>query len=248
MGYAVKGITYFLIAYIAMRAVLGSGRAQSTRGAMREVEGAATGDIALLLIAIGLGAYAVWKVYYAVANPEQRETASRLGAAFVATVNGGLAFEAARLAWSSGSAASGSNQAVHWSALVLAQPLGAPVLAMVGSAIAIYGVERVAKGARARLDRQLRLRGLEPRTRSAVVTAARLGLAARGFVFVLVGGFLVQAALNANPADAKDFGHTLRELQDTRFGPLLLGAAAISLFMYGVYELVRARYCRFETA
>lgn len=248
IGYAVKGITYLLLAYITMRAVVGNGRAQNTRGAMREIEGPAVGDIALLLIAVGLGAYALWKLYFAVANPEQREAANRLGAAFVAAVNGGLAFEAVRLALSSRSGTSGGNEAVHWSALVLAQPLGAPVLGMVGAAIAAYGIERVAKGAGARLDRQLRLRELEPSTRKAVVTAARLGIAARGVVFVLVGVFLVQAALNANPADAKDFGYTLRELQNQRFGPWLLGAAAIGLFLYGVYELVRARYRRFRTA
>lgn len=246
-GYAVKGITYLLIAYLALRAGMGDGEAQSTRGALREIEGPAVGDIALLLIAAGLGAYALWKLYVAIVNPEYRMPLSRLGAGFVAAVNGGLAFEAVRLALSSRSGTSGSNEAVHWSALVLAQPLGAPVLAMVGSAIMIYGVVRIAKGAGAKLDRQLRLRELRPGTRTLVVNAARIGIAARGFVFVLVGAFLTQAALNANPADAKDFGYTLRELQKHPFGPWLLGAAAVGLFLYGVYELVRARYRRFKT-
>lgn len=246
-GYAVKGVTYMLLAFIAMRAALGDGRAENTSGALREFKGPAAGDIVILLIALGLFAYAVWKLYFALVNPEREKIAKRAGAAFTALINGGLALEAARLGLSAVRGTGSGDQAVHWSAVVMGHPAGPLLVGAVGIGVAAFGATRIGKAAKSKLDEQLRLRRIEARTRKTIITAARVGIAARGVVFMLVGAFLVRAAARANPADAKDFGHSLQELKNAPLGEGLLVAVAAGLFLYGIYELVRARYRRFVT-
>jgi hypothetical protein len=101
---------------------------------------------------------------------------------------------------------------------------------------------------KAKLDDQLRLSELEPNRRRWIIHTCRFGIAARGVVFVLIGIFLVQAARHTQPSRAKDFGQSLREVQEQPFGPVLLAIVATGLLAYGVYELVRARYRTFHAA
>jgi hypothetical protein len=126
------------------------------------------------------------------------------------------------------------------------QPLGVLAVGITGVCVAGYGLGRIRKAIKAKLDDQLRLHELEGWTRRLVVGASRLGIAARGFVFFLVGLFLVQAARHSNPGEARDIGYSLRELQKQPFGSWLLAVVAVGLFLYGVYQLVRAKYRRFD--
>jgi amino acid permease len=76
------------------------------------------------------------------------------------------------------------------------------------------------------------------------VNLGRLGYAALAVVFTIVGIFLIVAALQYNPSEAKGLDTALLELLRQPFGPLLLAIVAIGLFCYGIYSLVEARYRR----
>ncbi|HEY0096819.1 MAG TPA: DUF1206 domain-containing protein, partial [Archangium sp.] len=67
----------------------------------------------------------------------------------------------------------------------------------------------------------------------------------RGGVFVLIGGFLVQAALTANPRRARGLDGALEALAAQPHGTVLLALAAAGLVAYAVYMAVEARYRRF---
>ncbi|HUP89512.1 MAG TPA: DUF1206 domain-containing protein, partial [Longimicrobiales bacterium] len=84
IGYAAKGITYVLIAILALQAAWGQGQAENTGGALKSVDGPDGGKILLVLIAFGLGAYALWKFYLFIANPENDGWGKRSTAIFVA--------------------------------------------------------------------------------------------------------------------------------------------------------------------
>jgi hypothetical protein len=74
--------------------------------------------------------------------------------------------------------------------------------------------------------------------------SGQAGLAARGVVFCIIGVFLIQAALSANPEEARGLGGALDTLAAQPYGPYLLGAVALGLVGYGVYCAVNARYRR----
>jgi len=63
---------------------------------------------------------------------------------------------------------------------------------------------------------------------------ARIGYAARGLVFVILGYFTALAAISAQrPVDNKD---ALRTLLDQPFGGILLGAIAAGLFCFAIWR------------
>ena len=101
----------------------------------------------------------------------------------------------------------------------------------------------IAIGSKAlRSDWQQRL-ALTPSTKPWVGSMARIGFVARGVVFVLIGGFLVLAAIDADPGEAHGLGGTLRTLQQQPYGWALLGMTALGLFLFGAFQLVEA-WCR----
>ncbi|NIP79014.1 MAG: DUF1206 domain-containing protein, partial [Gemmatimonadetes bacterium] len=75
--------------------------------------------------------------------------------------------------------------------------------------------------------------------RTWTIRSGRMGLAARGVVFVIIAGYTVTAALQSDPSEARGLGGVLSLMQDT---PWLLGLVALGLLGYGLYNLVRARY------
>jgi hypothetical protein len=77
-----------------------------------------------------------------------------------------------------------------------------------------------------------------------ITRIGRAGYAARGVAFVMIGGFLVAAAIHANPGEAQGLEGALTTLASQPFGPYLLGLVAAGLAAWGVFALVEARYRR----
>ena len=75
----------------------------------------------------------------------------------------------------------------------------------------------------------------------------RIGITARGFVFGVVGTFLVRAALEYDPQEARGLGGALQTLARQPLGPWLLGAVALGLVAYGLFMLSVARYRHIHT-
>jgi Na+/proline symporter len=100
------------------------------------------------------------------------------------------------------------------------------------------------KAYRATFTRNLNLSTLNGNTRKGVITLGRLGHAALGIVFTIIGFFLVIAAVKHNPGDAKGLDTALIELLNQPFGPWLLGIVALGLLAYGIYSFAEARYRR----
>ena len=78
--------------------------------------------------------------------------------------------------------------------------------------------------------------------------AGRLGHAARGVVFLVIGVFLAQAALHSDPEEARGLGGALSALAAQPLGPYLLGLVALGLVAFGLFMFVVARYRRIETS
>jgi hypothetical protein len=72
--------------------------------------------------------------------------------------------------------------------------------------------------------------------------AGYAGLTARGVVFSIIGWFLIRAALEAQPGEARGLAGALAELASQPYGPWLLGLVAFGLVCYGAYCFVQARY------
>ena len=246
-GYAAKGVTYVLMALLAMQAATGTGSAEDTQGALHSLNGPAWGGILLLGIAFGLGSYAIWKLYLTIANPEDDGWGQRLTALVVCFTNLGFAAEAFMLAMSIGSPRNQGDVTVHWSAIVMAQPAGRYAVGIGGLCVGGYGIAQLVRALRRKVDRHLRALKMTSDTKRWVIRTCKFGIAARGVVFLLVGWFLVRAGLAIDASEARDFGHSLNELRQQPYGRTLLFVVAFGLMGYAAYQMLRARYQRFET-
>ena len=246
-GYYAKGITYILIAMLAMQAATGNGSAESTPGALQSLDGSKYGQLLLLAIAAGLGSYALWKLYVLIEDPEDDGWGMRLTALVVCFTNLGFAAEAFALSLQIGGMRSEGDTASHWSAIVMQQPAGRYAVGFTGLCVAGYGISQLIRAMRRKVDDLLRKMKMPSDTKRWVVLACKFGIAARGVVFLLLGWFLVRAGLQTDPSEAKDFGHTLNQLRQQPMGRTMLFVVAFGLLAYAGYQMLRARYQRFET-
>ena len=247
LGYAAKGVVYTLVGGLALAAAFGErGQAEGADGALASVIGAPFGRALLGVIAFGLVGHVVWRLVQAGLDPEGCGTdakglAKRAGHALSAASYSALALEAARLARGIGGGA-GGDSASHWTARALDLPLGRVVVGLVGVSVAAYGVAQGIKAVRSDVCKKLDLSGLSAQARTNVEWTGRAGLAARGVVFVLVGGFLLSAAWQERAAEARGLDGVLRVLEGQPYGPVLLGVVALGLAAYGVFQIVQVRY------
>lgn len=246
-GYASKAVVYLLVGVLAVQAALGSSQATDSRGALRSIIDAPFGRVLLGIMALGLLSYAFWRGYSALANPESDSVPRRLYAALTTLIYTGLGIEAARLALRNGGGGDGGDRASHWTARALEQPFGGWLVGIVGAALLFFGITQLVHAWKAELDDQLDLSRLGADQRAWVIRISRIGIAARGVVLLLIGTFVVRAALEFDPAEARGVGGALRSLEQQPYGGWLLGAVALGLAAYGGYELVRARYRRIRT-
>ncbi|HEX5760014.1 MAG TPA: DUF1206 domain-containing protein, partial [Thermoanaerobaculia bacterium] len=141
-------------------------------------------------------------------------------------------------------AAAEDQQARSWSAELLAWPFGRWLLVAVGIGILVAGLVQLYRAWAQTFKRYLRLAEMSPAEQTWAVRAGRFGIAARGFVFCLVGVFVVQAALRYDPTRAHGFGGALQELERRPYGTALLAVVALGLVAFGIYSLIEARYRR----
>ncbi len=251
-GEAARGFVYALVGLLAARAALGAGgEVTGTRGAITTLVDAPFGRALLGVLAVGLAGYAVWKGLRGVLDPEGRGTAGkglakRIADVLGAFVYGGLAVAAWRLASGAGrgDAAGDGEQAVGWTARLMAQPFGVWLVALAGLALAAYGIGQISSGLSGKFRRHLELEEMSPAERTWADRAGRIGLPARGAIFIMMGLFLGRAALQADPGEARGLGGALDALAAAPAGPWLLGLAALGLIAYGCYGFVLARYRR----
>ncbi|HUB43302.1 MAG TPA: DUF1206 domain-containing protein [Streptosporangiaceae bacterium] len=115
-------------------------------------------------------------------------------------------------------------------------------VAIADAVIAGIGIYLAYQAYRARFLRDLRMGSASRRTREVVTWFGKAGGIARGAVFVTVGVFLIVAAIEARPGQAKGIDSALVTLARTPLGPWLLGAVALGLVLFGVYSCCEARW------
>jgi hypothetical protein len=243
-GFAAKGVVYVLIAVLSAGAAFSAGRAEGSEGALVSLHNQPFGRILLGLVAIGLVGYAVFRFVSALANPEGEGLVKRVGHAGKALVYAALAVGAARLALQAGAASAGAERATHWTAEVMARPLGVLAIGIAGLVTALYGLYQIHKGATGRVLKDLDTRSLSSRGIDWVSRLGRAGLAARGVVLIIIGAFLALAALRSDPSEARGLGGALRTVEQQAYGPWLLALIATGLLAYGLFQFVHARYRR----
>lgn len=246
MGFAAKALLYGTIGLLAAQMPFGGGARATTNGAMHSVQNAPFGRLLIALVAIGLIGYSVWRLVQAFLDPERRGTsvkalALRASFAFRAIIHTALAVTAVRLAVGTPVEGDG-NDAERWTARVLGITGGRWLLWVIALSIAGFGLYQIYRAFAAKLSKQLEFGRISREVGYWILGVSRLGIAARGIVFSVIGFLLAVAALRKSPSSAGGVDDALHSL--TTLGSWPFAAIAFGLVAYGVYELLNARYRR----
>jgi hypothetical protein len=249
-GYAAKGVVYIVVGALATQAALGMGGGETTgtQGAMRSIARQPFGRVMLGIVAFGLIAYVIWRWVQAITDADDKGTdakgiALRLGYTGSGLVYAGLAYSAARILFGANDDGK-PGAAQSWTARVMDFPYGNWLIILGGLGVIAYGLYQCYKGYAAKFRKRLKAGEMSERGMRWAMRSGRFGFIARGIVFCIVGGFLIQAALHYDSSEAKGLDGALQLLIQQSYGKWMLGLIALGLAAYGLYMIIEARYRR----
>ena len=204
----------------------------------------------LAIVAVGLLLFTIWSFLQAFLDTEHKGhdtkgIISRIAYGITGVSYGLLGWGSLQLALGTGTGGKNSTAATQeWTAKLLQQPLGVPLVTLIGLVVIGLACFMFYRAYSANFEYHFSYAELRGDIRKWAMTAGRLGHAALGVDLLIVGIFLVVAALAHNPKDAKGLDSALQTLLHQPFGPVLLAVVAIGMACYGVYSFVEARYRR----
>lgn len=249
LGYAAKGVVYVTLALIAIQAALGSRQTEGQRGALDSIADQPAGKLLLVLIVVGMFGYAAWRLIESAQGGDgegdgAKGIAKRLAHAASGLLYASLGVQALRVlrGASAGGAGADDSRSEDWTARLMALPWGRALVIAAGLGVIGYALQQLYKAVTSDVLRHLDLHDASAQRRRWITHVGRAGVAARAVVFLVIGGFLVQAALHADPTRATGLAGALDTLQRTPAGPWLLVGVAIGLLAFGLFQGVQARY------
>lgn len=239
-GFVARGAVYLVIGILAINLATGSGSANpSQQGAMKTVAAQPFGRVLLIFIAAGLAGYASWRLVRALRGADHG--LDRVAALTSGVVYAGLCALAVEILLG---ADGGSGNAKSTTAGVLGWPAGTWLVGIAGAIFVGVGLYQGRRGVSKDFLDDSKTEEMSSSMRTWIASLGMVGYLARMVVFVLVGIFLIRAAVDYNPDKAVGLDGALAKVGHASYGPLLLGVVAAGLIAFGVYSLADSRYRR----
>ncbi|GAB2474744.1 DUF1206 domain-containing protein [Jatrophihabitans fulvus] len=245
VGLTAHGAVYVLIGILALALAFGE-RSQETdqRGALEELASHSGGTVLVWILAIGLFAYALWRLVQAVFGSavDGEDAKGRAQCAIRAVIYGFLGVTAVQVA--AGSRGSQSGKSKGLTADVLQANGGRWLVGVVGVVVAGVGCYLAYEGLAKKFEDDFKLGEMRPRERRTVEVLGVVGNTARGAAVVITGVLVVLAAVQADPKEAGGLDQALRKLASNGFGTVVLVVIALGLLAFGVFGFAEARWRR----
>lgn len=243
-GYAARAAVYALIGTLAILLVIGNhGQYTDSKGAVRSLLLQPFGAIILAVLALGLLAYAVWRVLQAIYDYDSRGTdlkgyAVRTGFFLGGLAHAALAYYAVNLIFRFSKSTGGysEKQVAAWT---LSQDFGQILLAAVAIGIAAFGIGQMVIAIQGSFTRGLNL----PATKEKwLCRVCKFGLVSRGFIFLIVSWLFMKAALHERSHEAGGVADAWKFLAASPFGSALVAIVGLGLIAFAIYGLTEAAY------
>lgn len=249
VGILSRGVIHLLVGWLAVSLARGDVTARADqRGALAALVRQPLGRVLVLVLAVGFLCYAAWRVFEAVTDPEDKGAVQRAGDAARAVLYVALAWTAVRVA-TAGSGAeagstsdSGSSGSRDVATGVLGLPGGRWLVLAAGLAVLATAAWNGHRAVSRSFEKRIKEAEMSAAERTWTVRAGVVGHAARMVAYAVVGWFLLRVALTFDPGQPLGLDESLHALVGTSYGPWLLWLVGVGLVVFGLYQLLLARY------
>ncbi len=242
-GFVARALIYGIIGLLAFDLAIGhGGKLTNQQGALRLVEQHPFGHLLLALLAVGLGGYALWRLFRAALGHGREGTdggIERLGALGSGIVYAAMCVVAVQILTGPGTSGKGAKQTAGD---VFSWPAGRWLIAIAGVVLAGVACYQLIRGLRKKFLEDSKTDQMPQPVYKGFTVLGTIGHVARAVVFGLVAAFLIKAAYDYKANEAIGLDGALGKLYDGAYGAWLLGAVAAGLIAFASFSLVEARY------
>ncbi|RYD56913.1 MAG: DUF1206 domain-containing protein [Sphingobacteriales bacterium] len=248
-GLAAKGIVYLLSGVLALMGALSignhPGKDADKSGVFSFVYEQPMGKALLAAIALGLLCYAAWRLIQGIRDTERKGTdfkglAKRGSYIFRGLLYLSVAIYAGKMLLYHTASKGDSNQKLAGE--LMDKPFGQVLVGAIAIVMFISGIVQLFNAFSGKYKKYVQEAHHKNHITSLLISAGKLGYAARGIVWFIIGWLFLKAALNASPGEAGGSGDVFEWLQSWDYGDALMAIVAAGLVCYGIFMFLRARY------
>lgn len=244
LGLVGYGLVHVLIGAIAVRVALSGQGQPDQQGALSKLAGSVVGLTVIVVMVVGLLAFALWQGLAAATGFRWTSGGVRFrkrvgaGAKTVAVL--AVAVVGVRLVVTGSSGGSSSSGSQRVTAGLLGLPAGRILVGVVALVVLVVALATAYTGIARNFSDDLDYRRLPARLHRPVEVLGVVGHVARAVAFAIVGVLFGMAALRADPGWAGGLDQALETLARQPFGPTLLGAVALGFVAFGLYTFAES--------
>ncbi|MGC1305900.1 MAG: DUF1206 domain-containing protein [Phormidesmis sp.] len=250
-GYAAKGVLYGSIGLLALLEALNvsSGKTVGSEGVLKTIAAQPYGQVLLAVLAVSLTGYVVWRFIQAFVDPEHggheaKDILRRVGYACSGLVYASVAFSALKILTASSS--DGGKTTQEWVLTVMQQPFGRWLVGAGGLLFFGLGCYYFYRAIKAKFRKRFKLHEMSDVERTWATIIGRVGVTARGVVYVIIGIFAMRAAWTFDPSEVKTTEGVLAVFNSNPADEIILSILGIGFIAYGVHMGFQARYRRIQ--
>ena len=238
IGYVVHGLLYVVIGILAAKLAWGArGKLTDPSSVIVTIYNQPLGKMLVVLIAVGMVCYALWRFIQTVADPDRQGKSLKglivRAGRFISGIGYfGLALFSVRLIM--GNTRSDTVE-INWARNLLIEPIGA-VAGLLG-AVTLLGIagDDIRKSCTNRFGERIQHHKMWLWESLMTKCAGSWGVATRAVVLIFGSAFFIRAVIEADPSRAKGFEGILASMFALPHGHLLLGLISLGLVSYGVF-------------
>lgn len=242
LGLCSRGLVWLVLGLLALSLARGVAADADQQGAFRALAGTPVGGPLLATLALGFLGYATWLLLSSMVGHRTETGTTRLlhraeglakGIFYLALCASTVHFLVR---------GGGTGDVRSRTAQVLSYSGGRTAVGLVGLVVVGIGLYMIAKALTRRHAECLEHYRVPPRLRRPAVFVGAVGYLGRGLVVVLVGAFLLRAAVLVDARQAKGLDAVLETVAQQPYGQVLLASAAIGLLAFALWSFFEAAY------
>lgn len=261
IGYGAKGVVYGTAGLLALMQSLdlNKGEVVGSEGALSRIARQPFGRSMLVVLTISLVGYVVWRLIQAVLDPEhtgpektglekidisKTDVLRRFSYACSGFAYAGVAYSAVKIL--TPQQENSGKTAEDWALTVMQAPFGRWLVAAGGAAFVGIGGYYFYRAIKAEFRKRLKLHHMSDTAKTWANIVGRLGIAARGVVYAVIGGYGIRAAWHFDPSMIKTTEDALALFDNNPADEWILATLGIGFIAYGIHMGFQSVYRRID--